>query len=816
MLGLVLVVGTQAYADVFGRLHFSVKNAADEKPVANASIVLADSAGVRPPITLKTAADGTATSPAIEARPWKITTRSDEYDTDTRTVNVVTDTTTEVEVLMEPKKEQVIKVTGTRNLTKPSDTTESTTRSQADYQKFPNTVSNHQSLAQFLQQTAGLALDSVGQEHPLGEHAATTIYINGMQLPGAFQGRAGQILPPTAIQNVNVITGGFAPEYGRETAAILNIALRSGPIDPFVNWSISGGSYGTCEAGLTAGGQLGANFGDPDENGKFAKRFSYLVDVNARQTNEALEPPQPTDQTAHNAGQDYTSLVNVDWRLTKNDTISIFAADNPATTEIANRTGYPAGYPGGGYGFLGSDSASSGLPSQQQEGQNIWQTDHNEYGALNYRRDFDNRTQLLASFALIHTDIDINNNSPKWNLDGLPEDNSIEYDPVLIRNNRDAQFQTSLSRVQGQHTLKAGILIDRATGLESYYTPAESQLALDYLYALSPELAPKGYTTGQTDSQGNPVFIATGPTPTVYVSRQGYYNAAYVQDTWGLSRKFTANYGVRYDYYTSEQVTTSSTVGLISDETVSCQQFSPRLNLSYALDKRDVLRADADRLMIVPPTAQGAAVGTTIQPEQLWQFDVSAERQLGAGQTASVRGFYKHIQDQLDVGLLIPGTQIGAFVTDNIQRDEVHGALFSYDLRPVAGWGTGAYVAYQYALAKPGGMNANLYNDHDQLHTLSTGVNYTLKHGESAALVFNYGSGFYSSTVDQPDGPRAEHREWNLALSSAPNVFHTGMTAKLEIENIFDQRDLINFDSGFSGTRFQLGRRIVAELDGKF
>jgi hypothetical protein len=58
---LILSAGT-ARADVFGRLKFSAKNAADEKPIAGAKIVLKDSANVRPDVTLTTDATGTVTS----------------------------------------------------------------------------------------------------------------------------------------------------------------------------------------------------------------------------------------------------------------------------------------------------------------------------------------------------------------------------------------------------------------------------------------------------------------------------------------------------------------------------------------------------------------------------------------------------------------------------------------------------------------------------------------------------------------------------------------------------------------------------------
>src|SRR5438046_318032 len=90
-----------AHADVFGRLHFSVKNAADEKPISGAKVTLKDSANVRPNVVLTTDANGAATSPELETRLWQITTDAENFQTDTKQASVVADTTTDVEVLLE-------------------------------------------------------------------------------------------------------------------------------------------------------------------------------------------------------------------------------------------------------------------------------------------------------------------------------------------------------------------------------------------------------------------------------------------------------------------------------------------------------------------------------------------------------------------------------------------------------------------------------------------------------------------------------------------------------------------------------------------
>ncbi len=806
--GLVLFMGSQAFADVLGRLHFSVKGAADEKPVANAKITLRDSANVKPPITITTDKDGNATTDAIDARSWHVATEADTLQVDNRDVVVVADTTTDIEVLLEPLKEKVIKLTGNKNVTRPTQTESSTPRDQAFQQKFPSAPGNRQSLNQFLRTNPGLAQDSVNQLHPRGEHSSTTIYINGFQLPGAFQGRFGQVLSPTAIQNVDVMTGGYAPEYGRETAAVLNVSLRAGTIRPFSTFALSGGGYSTIDSGFTFGGQLGRDYGAANDDGTRAKRFGYLIDVNGRSTANALEPPQPDNQTAHNHGQGYTGFGNFDYKLSSKDSRSLLLSGNPANNEVANRTGLSGFYApfGQGYGYGGAQGPGSGLGTQQQDGQDVFQRDRNEFGVLNYFRQLDPHSEMRLSFGLIHSGLDVLNHNPSIDLANLPPDNSIEFNPNVIRNSRDAQFQGSWTRNQGKHTFKAGFTADRETSADSYSLNPASQLALNTLLSGDPN--------NSTPDPTNPLYLLRpdGNNPsTVTVNRRGWYRAAYLQDTWRITPKLTANYGLRFDDYQVDQTTQRNAEAPFSDSE-SLQMISPRINLAYALSPKTVLRASYNRLMITPPGAQGSAVGSIVPPEKLNQYEVSVEHQTGKGQSAKMSAYIKDIRDQLDTGLLVTGTQIGVLVTDSIPKDFVRGYEFSYNLFPTQPFGLDGYVSYQIATAKPQGI-PDAYNDHDQLHTLSLGANYTFRTGWQAGGEFNYGSGFASSVLVDGDN-RHPHAQLNLRIAK-PNLYKSVGVA-LEVENVFDHRDLFNFNSAFSGTRFQQGRRILLSLNGKF
>jgi hypothetical protein len=813
-------MASSARADVFGRLQFSVKNAADEKPIAKAKITLKDSANVRPNVTLTTDAQGNAISPQLDVRPWTVTTEADTFQTDIRQVGVVGDTTTNAEVLLEPLKEKVITITAGRNLVSKSQTQNQTRIDPNFIQKFPVTAGNPQSLPDVLRATPGVAADSVNQAHPRGEHSATAIYLNGFYLPGALQGRAGQVLIPEVIQNLDVMTGAYAPEYGGETAAILNLSLRSGPITPFQRLFLEGGGYSTFDGGISAGGQLGSPIGAPDASGQQARRFGYFANVNGRRTDNALEPPQPDNQTAHNTGSSESYFGNFNYRAGSSNEFTLTLNDVPAFTGIANRTGLPAKFAsvGQGFGYGGAlsaaDAASMGIASQEAAGQDINQRDANEFGLLQWRHTVNSNLSALVSFGLGFSGQGIRNHNPAVNLQALPADSSIEFSPTVVRNYHHGQPQGSVTYTQGKHTFKAGALDDEQSGHETYQLIPGSQLALNALFATSPALAPQGTpqtdpATGQPvlDKNGNQVYlIAPNATvPVLPVKRDGFYRAIYIQDTWNATSKLTLNYGWRGDWYKQSQN--------LGQKGVDTKSGSPRINLAYAVAPRTIARVSYNHLFIQPPLAQGAIIGEAIQPEKLNQYEVDLERQFGTQHRVKLAYYYKQVRNEIDTGLLIPSTQIGIFSSINFQRNKMVGTELSYELTPRGNIGWGAFFNWTNSLARPGGKDntgapAPRYNDHDQTNTINAGVAYTHKSGALAGLDLYYGSGVASSPVF--DDHRNVRARLNLTLSSGPRLFarnHGGVA--LNVENLFDRRDVINFNSGFSGTRFQQGRRVL-------
>ena len=691
----------------------------------------------------------------------------------------------------------------------------------------------------------GVSSDSAGQQHVRGEHAEIAYVVDGVLLPDTLSGRQGSIVVPSTIQSLSFLSGAYAPEFGGQTAAILDITTVPGARKPHADVNFQSGSYDTTNGDLTWEGPLG----------KFA---SYVFNVTADRSRNALEPQQPDNQTAHNAGSDQSYFSKFRYTPSRKDTLTLTLSNSPSTLQVNNRTGLPASYAaaGQGFGFLGlrnqngarpdviSDPTNAGynanllgaqtlqLGSQQQVGQDITQREINEFAVLNYTRKLSSQDTGQLAMTFLHSGQDVRNQNPAFNLLNLPVDNSIEYSPVAVRNAHHLQFTGSLNMNRGTHRVKAGFLLDDQSDNESYEIAPDSRLALDELAALAPNLAPAGKLQQQTDAQGNavkdkqgnPVYVkdvngnpiytpTSAAVPNVQIHRAGFYRAAYVQDTWRQSTRFTINYGVRADWYRQTQSLGQSIVDTIV--------VSPRANFSYALDSVTSLRASYNRLFNTPPLAQGAIVGASIQPEILDQYDLSIQRQLTPTQKVSLAYYYKDIRNQVDTGLLIPGSQIGLYSAVNFQIGAVHGIEFAYDIAPKKGRsGIDGYLNYTYSLAAPNGLDNTgthvpQFNDHDQRNTLGVGLAYDWSTGATVGLEIQHGSGLASSIVP-PSVFRTPRTQVNLHGNMAPRVFNGRGNVSLDIVNLFDDRTVINFQSAFSGTRFQQGRRILLSLSGSF
>lgn len=818
---------TQAAHAAMGRLKFIVVDPATNKPVPDAVVTVQDLKGLHALTQVNLAksvcfdlskwtslADVAAPNPKLDGLP--------DFAPDSGTLTTIViplgfpvSIQTQDQV---PTKEIYIKVTATGiRQTGSAAVSGGQERNGGQIKQFSAPAGAGAANA-LVQNQAGVASDSNGQQHVRGEHAEITYVVDGVPLPDTLSGRQGAIVVPSTVQNLDIIEGAFAPEFGGQTAAILNVTTLAGSKKFSEDVSMDGGGFNTFDGDLTALGPLG-------------KKGSFTLDIQGSRTGTYQEPQQPNNETAHNSGAYYSVFSKFRYDPTKRDTLSLTLSYNPDKYQDSNRTGLPSSYADVGQGFGlfglrnangslpqqvnpgGLGSAAEFLPSQQADGMDINSSEINEFGVLSWKHQLAAKTSTQLSITSLHSGQSVTNNNPAVNQMGLPTDNSIEYNPDVTRNAHHTQATGNIDSTVGHHDLKAGFLIDRQTGHESYNIGAASQLALDELAALDPGLAPAGAAemsggAAVLDVYGNPVYKATSNViPTLLVQRQGWYDAAYIQDTWKISKRFTANYGLRYDwYYMSENDQPTP---------VNKELLSPRINFSYDLTKKDTLRWSYNKLFNTPPLAQGALVGAPIVPETLDQYDLSIEHQLNPLQDLKLAYYAKQMRNQVDTGLLIPGSEIGLFSAVNFQYGGVHGVELTYDLYAPKNVGWDGFMNFSYSKAAPNGLDntgapAPEYNDHDQRDTLGAGLAYTWANKATAAVVYSYGSGLASSVVRA--GIRIPRSETDLKYTSSPFLFDHHGGFGVAVENLFDDRTVINFQSGFSGTRFMEGRRLTFTL----
>ncbi len=830
-LGLFLLVfclwlSGSAQATGLSRVRFVVVDAATRQPLAGASVTIEDVTGIQPPRTIVAGWTPAGQTPIFDLRAWAVDYGARDAAPTLITLPVGTPITLQGQTPpsstttgIPPIKDIYIKVTASRLIPQHANPiAPGTTLTQKE---ITNKAGIGGGINKVIEGTTGVASDSAGQQHVRGEHADISYVVDGVPLPDTLSGRQGSVVVPATIQRLEILTGGFAPEFGGQTAAVLNVTTLAAVRKSENDLALAGGDYDTTDGEFTALGPIG-------------RYANYVVNLGATRTRNYLEPQQPDDQTAHNTGSSENFFTKFRYTPSRADALTLTLSSNPDTFQNSNRTGLPASFAaaGEGYGFLGLRNADGTrpdvtpdnagalgaqkipLPSQQTEGQDITTREASEFATLSWRRELTRDTSSQLALTVLHAGQDLHNNNPAVDVLNLPIDNSIEYNPTSTRNVHHVQITGNVDTRAGRHEFKAGLVLDDQSGDETYNLVPASQLALDELAALSPNLAPPG--AAQTDAKGNaildvdgnPVYKATGTTPTLHVHRSGFYRAAYVQDTWKASHRLTINYGVRGDWYKQSETLGQSLVDVIA--------VSPRLNFSYTLDRLTTLRWSYDRLFNTPPLAQGAVVGAPIQPETLDQYDVSIEHQLVPGQILSLAYYIKQIRNQVDTGLLIPGSQIGIYSAVNFQYGAVHGIEFAYELTPKKGVGLDASLNYTYSIAAPNGFDntgapAPDFNDHDQRNTVGLELGYTWKSGASTSLELNHGSGLASSPIP-PSLERIPRTRVDLHFSTGPRVFHGHGGVGLDIENVFDDRTVINFQSGFSGTRFQQGRRVLFSL----
>jgi hypothetical protein len=157
--------------------------------------------------------------------------------------------------------------------------------------------------------TPGVAADSNGLFHGLGDHASNSFSIDGQSITDQQSKIFSNQLPSNSIQSIEVISGAPPAEYGDKTSLVIVATTRSGQgiTKPTGSINASYGSFGSATVGadLSYGGKNWGNF----------------IEVDGLNTGRFLDPPEFS--VFHDKGNEQNIFDRVDYTLSPVDSIHL-------------------------------------------------------------------------------------------------------------------------------------------------------------------------------------------------------------------------------------------------------------------------------------------------------------------------------------------------------------------------------------------------------------------------------------------------------------------------------------------------------------
>ena len=101
----------------------------------------------------------------------------------------------------------------------------------------------------------GIAADSNGLFHGLGDHAENSFSVDGQPITDQQSKVFSNQIPLDSIESMEVISGAPPAEFGEKTSVVINVTTRSGQgiNAPKGSITTSYGSFGTTDVGVNLG-----------------------------------------------------------------------------------------------------------------------------------------------------------------------------------------------------------------------------------------------------------------------------------------------------------------------------------------------------------------------------------------------------------------------------------------------------------------------------------------------------------------------------------------------------------------------------------
>ncbi|MFZ0320360.1 MAG: carboxypeptidase regulatory-like domain-containing protein [Candidatus Sulfotelmatobacter sp.] len=177
------------------------------------------------------------------------------------------------------------------------------------FEKIPLESSTSSLSSEVTLSTPGIAADSNGLFHGLGDHAENSFSVDGQPITDQQSKVFSNQIPLDSVQSMEVISGAPPAEYGGKTSVVIVATTRSGQgvNPPHGSVTASYGSFGTSNlaAELAYGGKKWGNF----------------ISANGLNSGRFLDPPEFA--VFHDKGNEQNLFDRVDYQFTSADSVHL-------------------------------------------------------------------------------------------------------------------------------------------------------------------------------------------------------------------------------------------------------------------------------------------------------------------------------------------------------------------------------------------------------------------------------------------------------------------------------------------------------------
>jgi len=614
-------------------------------------------------------------------------------------------------------------------------------------------------------QLPGAARGANGVVHMNGDHGVIDYLIDGVPLPQALNREIGSEIDPNDVSFVDAIEGAYPAQYGLRFGSVLNISTRSGTGPPGFDGNLEYGSYNDIDQSLGYHAPLGNGGG-------------YDVAIRNQQSSHVLDPPD--FDSPHDDGSDTNQFARLTLASGNQNFTDITLIHSFRTFEIPNAVqfGEPA--------WTDDNESQDDSFLNVQFRHPLGQTGSFSFGPalkISHIRDYgDPEGDWAYGEAL-------NVTAPPFGNGGTANDcadalSSGIFTPTTCafsladdKTSLDYVLQGDYVQRYGKHELRAGIGYD-LTRVDKDYN-----VTLQPNNFLAPVLEPATPNAPLTVVDDNP--------------NVGNTYQSYVQDSWRLSDRYEADYGMRYDFFSIRSTGFAQGYG----------SFSPRLKLTRFFGSRASIYAYIGRFFepfsfenVDPRAAQ--LLNLPLQPAEA-QFDLLPERDTQlefGGHVPAGNGELGFRIWQKNANDLIDDTQVGVTLLHqdiNYKLGRLSAETLDY-VEPLADNGR-AYVNLTHTISLNEGCETQLLApcfgapaiftpaDHEQRWSITGGVLFNERGGGWFSGNVEYGSGLSSAFCMPATDDCKETPHTILAVEQAVPLANN-VALVLRVENLLNDR----------------------------